>query len=117
MDLQETLCGHVGLDPSGSGQGPVAGYCEDGNEHSGFMKRGEFLDQTSDYQLIKDITSWSQSLVTLYILFFNLWKAVEVGTESRVPFKTLLSLSRRIERFEGRRVERGGGVERRYLVC
>jgi hypothetical protein len=32
-----------GLDSSGSGQGPVAGCCEHGNETSGSIKGGEFL--------------------------------------------------------------------------
>jgi hypothetical protein len=34
--------GH-GLDRSDSGQGQVAGSCERGNEHSGFIKCGNFL--------------------------------------------------------------------------
>jgi hypothetical protein len=33
-----------GLDACGSGQGPVTGCCEHGNEPSGFNKGGEFLD-------------------------------------------------------------------------
>ena len=33
-----------GLDPSGSAQGQVAGYCECGNEPFGSIKCGEFLD-------------------------------------------------------------------------
>jgi hypothetical protein len=32
-----------GLDSSGSGQGPVAGSCEQGNEPSGSIKDAEFL--------------------------------------------------------------------------
>jgi hypothetical protein len=32
------------LDSSGSGQGPVAGSCEHGNEISVSMKDGKFLD-------------------------------------------------------------------------
>jgi hypothetical protein len=36
--------GRCGLDSSGSGQGPVAGSCEHGNEPSGSIKVGEFLD-------------------------------------------------------------------------
>jgi len=43
-----------GLDSSGSRQGPVARCCEDGNEPSESIKCGEFLDQQSDYQLLKD---------------------------------------------------------------
>jgi hypothetical protein len=33
-----------GLDSSGSGYGPVTGSFEDGNEPSGSVKVGEFLD-------------------------------------------------------------------------
>ena len=33
-----------GLDGSGSGQGLVADTCDCGNEHSGSIKYGEFLD-------------------------------------------------------------------------
>jgi hypothetical protein len=36
--------GRCGLDSSGSEQGPVAGSCEHGNEPSGSVKVGEFLD-------------------------------------------------------------------------
>jgi len=44
MDLQEVGCGEHGLDLSGSGQGQVAGTCECGNESSGSIKCGEFLE-------------------------------------------------------------------------
>ena len=43
MDLTEVGWGH-GLDRFGSGQGQVAGYCECGNEPSGSIKCGEFLE-------------------------------------------------------------------------
>jgi hypothetical protein len=33
---------------------PVVSCCEDGNKHSGIIKGGKFLDQLSDYQLLKD---------------------------------------------------------------
>ena len=39
------MWGH-GLDGAGCGQGHVAGCCECGNEPSGSIKGGEFLDQT-----------------------------------------------------------------------
>jgi hypothetical protein len=35
--------GNCGLDSSGSGQEPVAGSCEYGNEPSGSVKGGEFF--------------------------------------------------------------------------
>ena len=43
MDLQE-VGWRDGLDVSGPGQGQVTGACECGNELSGFIKCGEFLD-------------------------------------------------------------------------
>jgi hypothetical protein len=52
--------GTCGLDSSGSGYGPVAGCCENGNEPSGSIKGGEFLDSLSDCQLLnKDFALWS----------------------------------------------------------
>ena len=44
MDLQEVGCGGYGLDQADSGKGNVAGTCECGNEPSGSIKCGEFLD-------------------------------------------------------------------------
>jgi hypothetical protein len=35
--------GSYGLNSAGSGQGPVAGFCERGNEASGLVKGGNFL--------------------------------------------------------------------------
>jgi hypothetical protein len=35
MDLKGDWLGGCGLDSTGSGQGPVAGCCECGDEHSG----------------------------------------------------------------------------------
>jgi hypothetical protein len=43
MDLLEVGWGH-GLDQSGSGQGQVAGCCGYGDEPSGSIKCGEFLE-------------------------------------------------------------------------
>jgi hypothetical protein len=37
------------LDASGSGEVPVKGFCEDGDEPPGFIEGGDFLDQLSDY--------------------------------------------------------------------
>jgi hypothetical protein len=36
--------GRCGLALSGSGEGPVSGCCEHGNEPSGCIKGGEYLD-------------------------------------------------------------------------
>jgi len=44
MDLQEVGCGGMRLDRAGSIYGQVAGTCECGNEHSGYIKCGELLD-------------------------------------------------------------------------
>ena len=44
MDLRELGWGH-GLNRCGSGLGQMAGCCEYGNESSGSMKCGEFLDE------------------------------------------------------------------------
>jgi hypothetical protein len=44
MALSEVAVGRCGLDSSGTGQGPVAVSCEHGNETSGSIKGGEFLD-------------------------------------------------------------------------
>jgi len=44
MGLKEVGCGVYGLDRAGSGYGKVAGTCECGNEPSGSIKCGEFLD-------------------------------------------------------------------------
>jgi hypothetical protein len=47
MDFREVGLGH-GLNRSGSGQGHVAGqdadFCECGNEPSGYIKYGKFLE-------------------------------------------------------------------------
>ena len=43
MDLQEVGWGH-GLDRSGLEQGQVVGTCERGNEPSGSIKYGKFLE-------------------------------------------------------------------------
>jgi hypothetical protein len=44
MDLLEVGWGGHGLNQSGSGQGHVAGSCEYGDEPSGSIKCGEFLE-------------------------------------------------------------------------
>ena len=44
MDLQEVGCGVYGLDWAGPGYRQVADACECGNEPSGSVKCGEYLD-------------------------------------------------------------------------
>jgi hypothetical protein len=59
MGLKE-IGWRCGLDSTGAGYGPVAGSCEYGNEPSGSIKGGEFLDWLSDYELLKmDSAPWS----------------------------------------------------------
>ena len=57
MDLQEE---GLGLDRSGSGQGQMAGTCKRGNEPSGSVSCGEFLDWKTHQVLKKDYAAWSQ---------------------------------------------------------
>jgi hypothetical protein len=35
----------------------VVGYCEHGDDPSGSVKRREFLDNLSDYQLFKEVSA------------------------------------------------------------
>jgi hypothetical protein len=44
VDLQE-IRWRRGVDLSATGQGQLTGCCEDGNEHSGSIKCGKFLEQ------------------------------------------------------------------------
>ena len=61
------MWGH-GLDRSGSGQGQVMGTCECGNEPSGSIKCGEFLERLRTGRLLKnDSAPWSK-----YYYFFQL---------------------------------------------
>jgi hypothetical protein len=52
MGLKEIRL-RVWIDSSGSGQGPVAGSCEHGNEPSRSINCGEFVDQLNACQLLK----------------------------------------------------------------
>ena len=57
-----------GLDRAGSGQGQVAGTCDCGNERSGSIKWGGFLDQLKTGQLLKkDSAPWSELYIYIYI--------------------------------------------------
>ena len=50
-----------GLDWAGPGQRQVADACECGNEPSGSVKYGEFLDQLQTSQLLKkDSATWGK---------------------------------------------------------
>jgi hypothetical protein len=54
-----------GLDPSGSSQGSVTGSCELGDTRSGSIKVGEFLDNLSDYQLLKECGAMDSKAATM----------------------------------------------------
>jgi hypothetical protein len=47
------------LDSTGSGEGPLAGNCEYGNEPSNYIKSGQFHDQLNDSQLLKKLDNAS----------------------------------------------------------
>jgi hypothetical protein len=51
----------------------VAGFCEHGNEPSGSIKGGEFLDQLNEYWLLKkDSAPWCYSSSTFSELIYQL---------------------------------------------
>ena len=57
-----------GLDWAGPEQRQVAGACECGNEPSGSVKCGEFLDQLQTSQLLKkDSAPWSKNVSDLFL--------------------------------------------------
>ena len=64
MDLREVgWGGGPGLDRSGSGYGQVAGFYKCGNQRSGSIKCGEFLEYFRTFWLLrKDSAPWSVSL-------------------------------------------------------
>ena len=54
------MCGY-GLNGADFGQAQVVGTCECGNETSGSIKSGKFLDQLQTGQLLKkDFVPWSE---------------------------------------------------------
>jgi len=42
--LRGSRVGSCWLDSSGSGWGPVVGFCEHGNEHTVYVRGGEFIE-------------------------------------------------------------------------
>jgi hypothetical protein len=42
-----------GVNTGGSGYGPMVGCCEHGNKPLGSIQDGEFLDEMSDFQLLR----------------------------------------------------------------
>jgi hypothetical protein len=53
MDLLANRMAWYGMNSSGSGQGPVEGFCEHGNEPCGSVKCWEILEQLNDWWLLK----------------------------------------------------------------
>jgi hypothetical protein len=53
IDLKRDSMGWYGLDPSGSGYGPVEGSCEHGDEPSSSMKCWAVLEWLHNWQLLK----------------------------------------------------------------
>jgi hypothetical protein len=54
------------MQSAGSVYGPVAGYCEHGNEPSVSIRDEEFFDQLSDYQLLKNYSApWNNLICVL----------------------------------------------------
>jgi hypothetical protein len=63
MDFREIgIDANIELDSAGSGQCPVSGVCEHGNEPSGSMKKAGyfFSDKPSDNRLFKYPSPWSE---------------------------------------------------------
>ena len=60
MALQEVRCGGVDWIELAQDQGQVAATCECGNEPSGSIKCGQFLDKLKTGQLVKKYSApWS----------------------------------------------------------
>jgi hypothetical protein len=53
IDFREDRMGWYGLDRCGSGQGPVEGSCEHGDEPSGSINCWEVLEWLDNWQLLK----------------------------------------------------------------
>jgi hypothetical protein len=65
MDLRKReRMGWCGLDWSGSGEGPVEGACEHGNEPSGSIKCWEILEYLRNWRLLKEGSAQWSWLVT-----------------------------------------------------
>jgi hypothetical protein len=47
----DVICGP---DSNGEGQDPMASSCENGDEHFGSIKGGQYLDQLRNYQFLKE---------------------------------------------------------------
>jgi hypothetical protein len=64
--------GWWGLDRSGSGEGPVEGSYEVGNEPSGSMKRWEVLEWLHNWQLLKKASAPSTYVLVFPVVSFLL---------------------------------------------
>jgi hypothetical protein len=86
IDLREI--GWSGLDWSGSGDGPVEGSCEHGNELSGSIRCWEFLEWLQNGQLLK---KGSAPWVSESSTYWGLLRRATV--ESSHPFRDLSQTS------------------------
>jgi hypothetical protein len=90
MDVRNVRGGRCGVDASGSGWNPVTGCCEHGNEPSVSIKGGEFLDQLSEYFLLKkDSAPWSWVVILLFLNSEHSWELI---LWVRTPILSLLAL-------------------------
>ena len=80
-----------GLDRSGSGQGQVVGTCECGNEPSGSIKYGEFLDQLRTVWLLKKDSAPWRKCVSLNIFKTTLEKWINGVHPYGIPSELLKS--------------------------
>jgi hypothetical protein len=67
INIRNTDLRGCGLDSSGSVEGPMAGSCEYGNEHSVSIKGGEFLDLLSvllafQKRLLNGVSYWGSCI-------------------------------------------------------
>jgi hypothetical protein len=70
------------LDSNDLGQGPAANSYEHGNEPSGFIKGWEFIDQKSNYHLMKDC--FTESLFSRPTTF---WKILLLLSSQMMAYK------------------------------
>ena len=58
-----------GLNPSGSGQGPVVGPSDLCNQSSALIKGCDFLDRQIDNQVLKNDSETRRELVTMSVFY------------------------------------------------
>ena len=82
-----------GLDRAGQGQRQVADACECGNEPSGSVKCGEFLDRLQTSQLLKkDSAPWSKKVRIFLLLLVSMQCIISRTIGPSFPSTTFQSL-------------------------